>query len=186
MAGEQKSPIFAIFHPQGGRKVINVEELAEHELRVLHQSGWKESPLEFWSPEEVAEKAAAGFFNREHEWERKYESSESSTNHDRGSVEDIKAADAARGQEEQAVSLHSEEADNRDRSESDGQGNIGSGDPVSISERPLGVPERLEEVPSVVSEVVEREASSPDRHEVQPRAGRTAKVSKDAGKRKGR
>ena len=74
MSEEIKSPIFAVFHPQGGRKVVNIDELPEHELRVLQVSGWCQSPLEFWPSEKVAEQVAAGFFNCEHNWERKYES----------------------------------------------------------------------------------------------------------------
>lgn len=70
----QQNPIFAVFHPVGGRKKVNIDELSEHELRVLQVSGWCQSPLEFWSAEEVAKKVAEGFFNREHEWKREYES----------------------------------------------------------------------------------------------------------------
>jgi len=106
MSGEIKSPIFAVFHPQGGRKVVNTDELSEHELRVLQVSGWCESPRDFWSPEKVAEQAAAGFFNAEHKWERKYESVIQSGS----KPEQDPAADSA-GDSASGANLHGENAD---------------------------------------------------------------------------
>lgn len=177
--------IFAVFHPQGGRKVVNLDTDSESDLRILKNSGWKESPLEFWDAEKVAAKVAEGFFNDEHEWERVNADITSNADGD-GRVEDSKAADSARGEEVEAVPLHGEEDDNRDRKELDGQGAERSGDQLPVSERPSGVPSGLEKVSALDDKAKRGKKGSSDGHAVQPRARRSTGVQDDAGKHKGR